>query len=250
METQNGGATAWSGRVVRVDRGQVRVLEPHGDAVTARVAVPVSEPVDAPCVGDWVTVAVDGDDRAVVEVQPRRTLLERAEPGGSSRRQALAANVDTVGVVVALDQMPSLEKVERLLVVAWSSGASVRVVLTKADLAPDAGDVAEDVATQLGADVMVCSIRTGEGVAEVAALVPVGATLALVGSSGAGKSSLVNALAGEELIETASIRADGRGRHTTVWRELVAVPGGGWVVDTPGLRGVGVTDPDGLAGAF
>ncbi|WP_194846728.1 ribosome small subunit-dependent GTPase A [Mumia zhuanghuii] len=250
MVTEGDRATAWSGRVVRGDRGHVRVLGPDGRVVTARIAVPVSDPLEAPCVGDWVTVAGDAGERVVAEVLPRRTLVERAEPGRSSRHQPLAANVDTVAVVVGLDQMPSLEKVERLLVVGWSSGASVHVVLTKSDLAADAADVAEDITTQLGADVLVCSTRTGEGIAEVAALVPAGTTLALVGASGAGKSTLVNTLAGEEVVETSPIRADGRGRHTTVRRELVPVPGGGWVVDTPGLRGVGVTGPDGLEAAF
>ncbi|MGH1562822.1 ribosome small subunit-dependent GTPase A [Mumia sp. DW29H23] len=250
METNSDGTTVWSGRVVRGDRGLVRVLDHDGAVVTARVAVAGTDPLDAPCVGDWVTVARAGDDLAVEAVGPRRTLLERAEPGGSSRHQPLAANVDTVAVVVGLDQMPSLEKIERLLVVAWSSGAAVRVVLTKADVAADAADVAEDVTTHLGADVIVCSTLTGEGMDEVAALAPAGTTLALLGSSGAGKSSLVNALVGEERVVTSAIRADGRGRHTTVRRELVALPDGGWVIDTPGLRGVGVTDPDGLAGAF
>lgn len=202
-----------------------------------------------PCVGDWVSVEGAGDDLRVVDIEPRRTVLERAEPGGSSRRQVLAANVDAVAVVVGLDQMPSLAKVERLLVVAGASGAPATVVLTKADLAPDGPDVAEEVTSQLGASTVLCSARTGDGVAEVAALAGDG-TLALIGSSGAGKSSLVNALAGEDLVATTEIRADGRGRHTTVRRELVALPAGGWVIDTPGLRGVGVTDSEGLGAAF
>lgn len=202
-----------------------------------------------PCVGDWVSVEASGDDLRVVEIEPRRTVLERAEPGGSSRRQVLAANVDAVAVVVGLDQMPSLAKVERLLVVAGASGAPVTVVLTKADLAPDGSDVAEEITSQLGAPAVLCSARTGDGIAEVAALAGDG-TLALIGSSGAGKSSLVNALAGDDRVATSEIRADGRGRHTTVRRELVALPTGGWVIDTPGLRGVGVTDSEGLGGAF
>ncbi|MFC6149880.1 MULTISPECIES: ribosome small subunit-dependent GTPase A [Mumia] len=250
MESSNGQADAWTGRVVRGDRGSVRVVDAEGGVTTARVAVPVSDPLDAPCVGDWVVLVRTGDDVAVTDVAPRRTLLERAEPGGSSRHQPLAANVDVVAVVVGLDQMPSLEKVERLLVVAWSSGAAVHVVLTKADVAPDADDVAHDITTQLGAETIVCSARTGVGVAEVAALASTGGTLALVGSSGAGKSSLVNALVGDEVVATSAIRSDGRGRHTTVRRELVALPGGGWIVDTPGLRGVGVTDSAGLSHAF
>lgn len=235
---------------MRGDRGSVRVVDGDGGVTTARVAVAVSDPLDAPCVGDWVSVVQTGDDVAVVAVLPRRTLLERAEPGGSSRHQPLAANVDVVAVVVGLDQMPSLEKVERLLVVAWSSGAAVHVVLTKADLASDAADVADDITGQLGAAVIVCSATTGEGIPEVAALAADGATLALVGSSGAGKSSLMNAIVGDEVVATSAIRSDGRGRHTTVRRELVALPGGGWIIDTPGLRGVGVTASDGLASAF
>lgn len=235
---------------MRGDRGSVRVRDAEGQVVTARVGVRESHALDGPCVGDWVDVAQVGDDLAVVAVQPRSTLLERAEVGGSSRPQALAANADVVAVVLGLDQMPSLEKVERLLAVAWSSGARVVVVLTNADLAPDAYEVAEDVATGLGAETIVCSTQTGDGLAEVAALVGESGTLALLGSSGAGKSSLVNALVGSEVVATSAIRADGRGRHTTVRRELVDLPGGGYVIDTPGLRGVGVTDAEGLAETF
>ncbi|WP_243843129.1 MULTISPECIES: ribosome small subunit-dependent GTPase A [unclassified Mumia] len=244
----SGGPEPWRGRVVRGDRGVVRVWTPGGEEVAVRTLAGADDGA-APCVGDWVLIEAVGTDLRVVAVEPRRSVLERAEPGGSSRRQVLAANIDAVAVVVGLDQMPSLEKVERLLVVAWSSGAPATVVLTKADLASDAADVAEEIATTLGVGVVVCSAESGDGVEEVAALAG-GGTLALVGSSGAGKSSLVNALVGESRVATSAIRADGRGRHTTVRRELVALPGGGAVIDTPGLRGVGVTDSDGLVGAF
>ncbi|TDU84525.1 ribosome biogenesis GTPase [Kribbella voronezhensis] len=245
------------GRVARVDKGLSSVLTEDGPVraswsggVLAAIA---ADSQATPCTGDWVALRRWPDDRITVEaVAPRHTAIVRAEVGGTSKGQVLAANVDVIAIVVGLHPEPNIGRIERFLALAWESGARPVVVLTKADLVMDADSVAEDVATAApGADVLVCSATTGEGLEAVRALLENNATLALLGVSGAGKSSLVNALAGVELLDVQAIREDGKGRHTSVRRELIVLPGGGVVIDTPGLRGVGLQESgEGLAAAF
>jgi ribosome biogenesis GTPase len=164
--------------------------------------------------------------------------------GRTSAAQVVAANLDTVLVVDALSGETRLRRVERYLAVAWGSGATPVVVLTKADLCDDVAAVVAEVAEDaLGVAVLPVSSVTGEGLEAVRALLPAGRTGALVGPSGVGKSSLVNALAGGALAEIGDIReSDGRGRHTTTARELHVLPGGGLLVDTPGMRELGLYD--------
>lgn len=245
------------GRVVRVDKGLSTVLTEDGPVratwsggVLAAIA---ADGQATPCTGDWVAVRHWPDDRITVEaVAPRRTAIVRAEVGGTSRGQVLAANVDVIAIVVGLIPEPNIGRIERFLALAWESGARPVVVLTKSDLVTDASSVAEDVATAApGADVLVCSATTGEGLEAVRTLLDNNATLALLGVSGAGKSSLVNALAGVELLDVQAIREDGKGRHTSVRRELIVLPDGGVIIDTPGLRGIGLQESgEGLAAAF
>ncbi|WBQ01847.1 ribosome small subunit-dependent GTPase A [Kribbella sp. CA-293567] len=245
------------GRVARVDKGLSTVLTEDGPvraswsgAVLAAIA---TDPQATPCTGDWVALRQWPDDRVTIEaVAPRSTAIVRAEVGGSSRGQVLASNIDVVAVVVGLHPEPNIGRIERFLALAWESGARPVVVLTKADLVIDADTVAEDVATAApGADVLVCSATTGEGLEDVRALLDGDATMALLGTSGAGKSSLVNALAGVQLLDVQAIREDGKGRHTSVRRELIVLPGGGVVIDTPGLRGIGLQEAGGgLSAAF
>jgi ribosome biogenesis GTPase len=198
-------------------------------------------------------VALRGE--LAVAALPRTSAFTRTSAGRTSAAQVVAANVDTVLVVDALGSPARLRRVERYLAVAWSSGATPAVVLTKADLLPDdeerAAAVAQVAADAVGVAVLAVSAHTGDGVAAVRALVPAGRTAALVGPSGVGKSSLVNALAGAEVAATRAIRADGRGRHTTTARELHALPGGGLLVDTPGMRELALyDDTDGVAAAY
>jgi ribosome biogenesis GTPase len=245
------------GRVARVDKGLATVFTEDGPvraswsgALLAEIAADAQA---GPCTGDWVVLRFWPDDRITLEsVLPRRTTIVRAEVGGSSRGQVLASNVDVIAIVVGLVPEPNIVRIERFLALAWESGARPVVVLTKSDLVGDAEAVAEDVAVAApGADVLVCSATTGAGMDGVRALVDGNATLALLGSSGAGKSSLVNALAGVELLDVQDIREDGKGRHTSVRRELIALPQGGVVIDTPGLRGIGLQESgEGLAAAF
>jgi ribosome biogenesis GTPase / thiamine phosphate phosphatase len=245
------------GRLARVDKGLSTVLTEDGPvrasssgAVLAAIA---TDSQATPCTGDWVALRRWPDDRITVEaVAPRSTAIVRAEVGGSSRGQVLASNIDVVAVVVGLHPEPNIGRIERFLALAWESGARPVVVLTKADLVVDADSVAEDVATAAsGADVLVCSATTGDGLEAVRTLLDGNATMALLGTSGAGKSSLVNALAGVELLDVQAIREDGKGRHTSVRRELILLPGGGVVIDTPGLRGIGLQEAgEGLSAAF
>ncbi|HEX2299352.1 MAG TPA: ribosome small subunit-dependent GTPase A, partial [Pseudonocardiaceae bacterium] len=253
---QIGGAVL-AARVSRVDRGRCTLLS-QGGPVRATLGAPVLERLaqdtaQGPCTGDWCVIRTWPDGPVTVEaVLPRRTSVVRADVGGTSRGHVLAANLDLVAVVVGLVPEPVIGKVERLVALAWSSGATPVVLLTKSDLVGDGDQIAADIAACApGVEVIACSAVTGEGMEGLRELVGGHRTMGLLGSSGAGKSSLVNTLAGSVVLQTREIREDGRGRHTSVRRELVMLPGGGVLVDTPGLRGVGLLDAeDGLAATF
>ncbi|SDU73995.1 ribosome small subunit-dependent GTPase A [Jiangella alkaliphila] len=245
-------------RVCRVDRGGADLAGGMG-AVRATYGGDVLRAVAAdrmaqPAVGDWTAVRDWPDDRVTLEaVLPRRTAIVRDSADRTSYGQVVAANIDVVVIVEHLDPDPDLGRIERLLVLAWGSGAQPVVVLTKPDLVPDPDGMRAEVAEVApGVEILLVSAVPGTGLDELGALLRNGRTLALVGPSGAGKSTLTNALAGVPLLPTGSVRArDGRGRHTTTHRELVVLPGRGVIVDTPGLRAVGlVADDDAVAGAF
>lgn len=188
---------------------------------------------DFPAVGDWVAL----DDGSIQAVLPRRTKFSRKVAWAETDEQVVAANVDLVLLVTALDRDFNPRRIERYLTMAWESGAEPHLVLTKSDLCQDVPlRVHEAEAVAFGVPVHVVSCQTGEGLDDLRALLGGTRTLALLGSSGVGKSTLVNRLAGEELLATAEIRSHGRGRHTTSHRELVLLPGGGLVIDTPGMR--------------
>ena len=236
-------------RVARVDRGRLRVLTADGErTAVSGAALRDDSGVGAPAVGDWV--ALRGE--LAVAVLPRRSAFTRTVAGRSSGAQVVAANLDTVLVVDALVGPTRLRRVERYLAVAWSSGATPVVVLTKADLCEDVDAAVRQVAEDaLGVEVLAVSSATGEGLDAVGALVGAGRTAAMVGPSGVGKSSLANALAGTLVAGTREVRGDGRGRHTTTARELHVLPGGGLLVDTPGMRELGLyEDRDGIATAY
>lgn len=250
-------ADARLGRVVRVDRGLAGVLTESGpvrSSFGSNLLADISnDSTLAPCTGDFVVLRDWPDHRTTLEqVLPRRTAVIRATAGEQSRGQVLCANLDYAAVVVSLHPAPAIGKVERMLALAWQSGAQPVVVLTKADVVHDAALVAEDVsAAAPGVEVIRTSTVTGEGLDRLHELISGRHTIALLGSSGHGKSSLTNALVGAEVLTTRVIREDGRGRHTSVRRELVVLPTGGAVIDTPGLRGVGLIDAEGgLAQTF
>jgi ribosome biogenesis GTPase / thiamine phosphate phosphatase len=245
-------------RVTRVDRGVCTVMSTSGPRRASTggglLAAAFADPRRLPCTGDWVVVRRWPDARTTIEaVLPRRTTIIRSAAGTATVGQVLAANINTVAVVEPLDPEPDVGRIERLLAVAWQSGAQPLVILTKADLAADPQILATEIA-QLAPGVQVYAISAVR-VCDVAVLdqfVRPGATLALLGTSGAGKSTLVNTLAGATVMTTQGLRrGDGRGRHTTTFRSLVIVPGGGAVLDTPGIRAVGLFDGiGGLEQAF
>jgi ribosome biogenesis GTPase / thiamine phosphate phosphatase len=245
-------------RVSRVDRGGADLLGPRGllRATFGRdvLAGLATDRSTLPTVGDWVAVRRWPDDRVTIEaVLARRTSVVRGNADTTSNAQVLAANVDLVVVVEHLDPEPDVGRIERLVVLAWGSGAQPLVVLTKADLVPDPDGMREEVATAApGVDVLAIDAKSDEGAAAARAYLAPGRTLALLGPSGAGKSTLVNSLAGTTVMATGQTRqVDGKGRHTTTHRELVVLPGGGVVLDTPGLRSVGiVADQEAITTAF
>ncbi|MDQ0755601.1 ribosome biogenesis GTPase [Arthrobacter sp. B3I4] len=236
-----GGTSA--GRVVRVDRNLVLVAAHSGQF---HLAYPKTG--DLPATGDWVWLGSNySGEPAILGVLPRRSELSRKRAfESSSEAQVLGANMDLVGVVVPVDRPLTHNRLERTLVAAWDSGATPLVVITKADLAEVADDVVGQVLLQAaGVEVVTTSAERGDGLDELLAHLPPGSTIVLLGPSGAGKSTLINALAGYQVQETGPVRAgDGKGRHTTTSRELVPLPGGAVLMDTPGVRGYGLFDAD------
>jgi ribosome biogenesis GTPase len=187
-----------------------------------------------PAVGDWIAVAASNRITAIL---PRRSAFVRKRAGFGSEEQVLAANVDVAFLLAGLDDDFSLRRLERYITTAWDSGAEPVVVLTKTDLCADVLDMVLAVeAVAIGVPVLPVSNLTGEGIDALDAHLRTAQTAVLLGSSGVGKSTLLNRLAGSELMRTTELAADGTGRHTTTHRELVRLPGGALVIDTPGLR--------------
>jgi ribosome biogenesis GTPase / thiamine phosphate phosphatase len=204
------------------------------------------EPGQSLAVGDWVLLAGE----RIRNVMPRRSAFVRGDPFEGSARgaQVVAANVDVAFVMQSLTNGPNIRRLERELVLAFESGARPVVVLTKLDLVENDAVAAALVLARSAApdvDALAISTRTGAGLDELRAHIAPGTTIALIGASGVGKSTLVNALVGADVQATGDVRAnDQRGRHTTTARELVPLPGGGLLVDTPGLRAVSLWDAD------
>ncbi|OGV73731.1 MAG: hypothetical protein A3K18_01415, partial [Lentisphaerae bacterium RIFOXYA12_64_32] len=208
-----------------------------------------------PGVGDWVVIKdPPGPDRtAIIEsVLTRRTVFTRGAAGREVRAQVIAANVDLVFAVCGLDADFSVRRIERYLARIWASGAQPALILNKADLCADVvGRITEIESHCAGVPICVTSALRAEGIAAVRTHIHDGMTVALVGSSGAGKSTLVNALLGEERMPTGAVRAsDGRGCHVTTHRQLVVLPGGGLMLDTPGMRELQLVDDEGLGAVF
>ncbi|OIJ96135.1 ribosome small subunit-dependent GTPase A [Streptomyces sp. MUSC 14] len=251
------------GRVVRVDRGQCDVVTPGGTVRADTEFVVPRDPMKVVCTGDWVAVDPEGSDpRYVRTLLPRRTAFVRSTSSKRSDGQVLATNIDHVVICVSLAGELDLGRIERFLALAMScssgeallhksalsceSGAQPVVVLGKADLVPDPVTLAHlvhDVGTSApGVPVLGVSALHGDGLDALVALVGSG-TSVLLGQSGAGKSTLANALVGADVMDVRAARdVDGKGRHTTTTRNLLVLPSGGVLIDTPGLRGVGLFD--------
>jgi ribosome biogenesis GTPase len=241
------------GRVTVQHRGAYDVLAEDGERrceVVPRLVKEAASAADLPVVGDWV--ALDPDTRVIHALLPRRSSVSRRRAGESDVEQVLAANVDIVFIVSSLNEELNLRRIERYLTLAWESGTRPVVVLTKVDLhaAPEVPRREVEAIAQ-GATVHVISAKTGVGLADLRRELGPGVTAVLLGSSGVGKSTLVNTLTGDEKLATGELRQDGKGRHTTTRRALILLPGGGILIDTPGLRELQLWESgEGLEEAF
>lgn len=205
-----------------------------------------------PKVGDWVILDRTNQIVLIEKVLNRKSTLARGAAGKESLNQVLAANVDLVFIVAGMDSQFNAHRIERYLSLVWSSGAIPVVVLNKMDLMEDVSSVVVEAERHCpGVQVIMASSKTAEGLHEIKSLLSIGVTAALIGPSGVGKSTLINALIGEDQIETGAVReVDSKGRHTTVRRQLILLPNGGMVIDTPGLRELQLAESDGIAAVF
>ncbi len=244
-------------RVVAQHRGAYAVAGETGELlaeVSGRFRHRTSDPADFPAVGDWVAVEPHGRGRGVIHaVLERRSAFARKAAGALTEEQVVAANVDIVFLVTGLDGDFNLRRIERYLTAARASGASPVVVLNKSDLRGDVAEVIADVAAiASGTPIVAISARDGSNLGQLRAHLAPGKTAALLGSSGAGKSTLINRLLGEDRLPTGPVReSDSHGRHVTTRRELVALPDGALLIDTPGMRELQLwADEVSLSGVF
>jgi ribosome biogenesis GTPase / thiamine phosphate phosphatase len=229
------------GRIARVDRDR--------SVVATAEAMVTATSDDLPVVGDWVALRPPRAEGlpSIGAILPRWSELSKRGSGPIPKPQVVAANVDVAFIVVGLDREPSPNRIERELVVAWESGARPVVVLNKSDANVDAESEGEAVRDRIGVvDVMVVSAKTGAGIEAMTAALRPALTAVLLGPSGVGKSTLVNAIVGDDVAITREVReSDHRGRHTTTSRSLMPVPGGGVLLDTPGVRSISLWDVEG-----
>ena len=244
------------GRIVVQQRSHARVMTAEGEIAASLAGRLTHEAGERgfPVTGDWVACARrPGEGATIQAVLPRSSLFVRRAAGQSQTVQSVAANVDLALLVTSLNADLNPRRLERYLAMALESGVRPVVVLTKADLATGAGSAAGTVSSALGGvETLVISAKDGLGMEALAGLLSPGLTAVLLGSSGAGKSTIVNALAGEQRMATAAIRdSDAHGRHTTTHREIVLLPSGALLLDTPGMRELGLWDAQaGLSAAF
>lgn len=233
-------------RVAREDRERYHVLTADSELraeITGRFRHQVKTRADFPAVGDWVALEMQPQSEfgLIHAVLPRRSVFSRKMTGPTTEEQIVAANVDTAFLVMDLGRDYNPRRIERYLTLTWESGASPVILLTKTDVAENIDSATAEIESiALGVPVHAISALQSEGLDQLEPYLTIGKTIALFGSSGAGKTTLINALLGEERLLTRELKEDGRGRHTTTWRELVQLPSGAIVVDTPGMKQLGL----------
>ena len=247
-------------RVIRQDLNRYQLMTTQGEAfgiLRGRARIDAGSKADLPAVGDFVLCApAGGTDPGTLVIErtlQRFSKFSRKEPGDRFSEQVIAANIDTVFIVTGLDDNFNPARIERYLLIAWNSGATPVIVLSKVDVCDDLAERLEALAPILmGTPVFAVSAITGEGIAALRGFLAEGQTIALLGSSGVGKSTIINVLLGYERFRTGSVReADSKGRHTTTFRELCMAPAGGMLIDTPGMREIQIwTDEEALTGSF
>lgn len=230
-------------RVLVQHKDLYKVITENGEIqaeVSGKMGFMSKDTADYPAVGDWVMVdRVDdrGGNAIIHHILCRKSLIKRKAAGTSNQSQIVAANIDTVFICMSLNNNFNLRRLERYLSIAWDSMATPVVVLTKADLCNDVSTKLSEVhSVSIGVDVLVTTNMHDDGYKAVSQYVGIGKTVAFIGSSGVGKSTLINRLMGEELLATQEIGEHDKGRHTTTYRHLIGLPQGGAVIDTPGMR--------------
>ncbi|WP_312701371.1 ribosome small subunit-dependent GTPase A [Sedimentibacter sp.] len=241
------------GRIASQDKGLYKLISENGELraqISGKFRYNASGVSDYPAVGDFVIFDENEGGNAIINyVLTRKSAFIRKAAGTSNNEQIVASNIDTVFICMSLNNDFNIRRLERYISVGWDSGATPVIVLTKADLCSDYDDIMkelEDIA--IGIDIIVTS-SLKDDVLSVKKYIGEGQTIAFIGSSGVGKTTLINKLIGEEIFETRGLRNDDRGRHTTTSRELILLPSGGVVIDTPGMRELGLEGAD-LSKAF
>lgn len=244
-------------RILSQEKGHYRLISSQGEKwgeISGRFYYDVQAKSEYPAVGDFVMADWNekGGNAVIHHVLPRKSSFIRKAAGERSEEQIVAANIDTVFLCMSLNQDFNLRRLERYVSVAWNSGALPVVVLTKADLCEDKEDrLIEASSVAAGVDILMTNAVDQDGYEQIFPYLTEGKTVAFIGSSGVGKSTLINCLLGEDRLDTNGLRNDDKGRHTTTHRELILLPSGGMVIDTPGMRELGMWDAgDGIDQTF
>ena len=244
-------------RILSQEKGIYRLVSSHGEKwgeISGRFHYDVQAKSEYPAVGDFVMVDWNksGGNAVIRHVLPRKSCFIRKAAGVKNEEQIVAANIDTVFLCMSLNNDFNLRRLERYVSIAWNSGAVPVVVLTKADLCEDLDSKLIEVSSiAAGVDVLVTNTINQDGYEEIYLYLGEGKTIAFIGSSGVGKSTLINCLLGEKHLDTNGLRNDDKGRHTTTHRELILLLSGGMVIDTPGMRELGMWDAgDGIDQTF
>lgn len=237
-------------RVLSQEKGFYRIVTDKGEKmaeISGKFRFQTTVSSEYPAVGDFVFVNWNesGDSAIIESLLPRKSAFVRKAAGEPQKKQVVAANIDTVFLCMALNNDFNLRRLERYISIAWDSGAMPVVVLTKSDLCDDLDNKLSEISSvAIGVDVLVTTSVEENGYKELLPFLSEGKTVAFIGSSGVGKSTLINRLLGQEYLKTNGLRNDDKGRHTTTRRELFLLPSGGMVIDTPGMRELGMWDND------